>query len=234
MNIDNEIFLAKCEKLLENIWQKNYEEIFGNESTLNEAADILNIKYNKLAETLREYNYTSAINTLLREKTVTPIAAMPLKEEISTAMNNINSNSLDLIKEGYSTLSDIYSLMNDPLFENFRQFAKNPDWDEKYINLVRGRTNAYEKKHGDFRTKEERARKEDEIAQSLQHKRINKNAAKEKDTAIKLANSNYNARIRKGRSEAEASAKREEEIKNMNELIDKRKNNEKSKFVTDK
>lgn len=129
MNIDNEIFLAKCEKFLESVWNKNCKEIFSIEKNLNESVNILNIKYNKRAESLREYKYVEMINNLLFEKNITPKMALELKSLVEDAYVMINSNNIDTIKAGYSVLSDTYSILESGLLEELSA--------EDYLEIAR-------------------------------------------------------------------------------------------------
>lgn len=175
MNLNDIIAAAKYEKTMRSISENNVSEILKDitSETLTEA-EFLNVKYNKLAEDLREANYSARINDLMKDKRITPEEASKLHENIATAKKLTESTVVADLKEGYSCLSDIRSILDGDnnevakrisILENRRQAVseyqpntrfhhQNPAV-QKYIN---GQINAKEKASGKDLTPEERAK----------------------------------------------------------------------------
>lgn len=163
MNINDTIFLANYEKLLNNIWLENHNRIFGN-SNINEAAQILNIKYGKTAETLREYEYYEKLNNLVKDKDIEPNTALELREALEIALDNVLSDNIESLEEGYNILSNLYVMLeSNILTENRRQAmamvvpgAKLENQPRKVQEYVMGQKNAHENSDGDYPTVNDR------------------------------------------------------------------------------
>ena len=168
MNIDDTIFLASYEKLLNSVWLENHSRIFGtNNININEEAQILNIKYDKTAEVLREYKYYEKLNNLVKGKDIEPNTALELREALDIALNNVLSDNIESLEEGYNVLSNLYVMLeSNILTENRRQAMavvahgkKLEDQPKKVQEYIMGQKNAHEYSDGDYPDAE--ARKKD-------------------------------------------------------------------------
>lgn len=224
MNINETIFLANFEKCLNAVWQENYNKIFNN-SVLEESVQLLNVKYNKTAELLREFNYNNYLHTLLCEKELTSAQVVDFKNVLSEAFECISSSDLEKLEEGYMILSDMYTLCKSGLLESFKKTHKNINDDDQYRKAVEGKATAIalaKERRGESVGTEEYNDLKNQASIMIQDRISRRNAGILK----KMAKDNYKIRKSKGNPTAD------EKLKKDIEGINKYRNEEIAKHQT--
>lgn len=117
MNIDEEIRLAQEEK---EINKKVNALLEGINFTNNDAAALLELKYSKNIEVLRNYPYFEKLRECLSNKELNTDTVKELWTTVTESLKDLESTDCNVLKESYTQLATIYTKLE----EGFRFFQK--------------------------------------------------------------------------------------------------------------
>ena len=118
MTLDEEIFLAKKEKETNS---RISELLEGIDFTNSSEENILMIKYSGNAEFLREYPYFDRLRECLRYGAL-PENIKVLWEACTYDLENLECKDVNVLKEAYTELAEIYDLLENYEYHDIRLY----------------------------------------------------------------------------------------------------------------
>lgn len=119
MTIAQEILLGKMNKTINENVGYLLEDAFNllNEDT---EASILNLKYSKVPDALRRYNFTEKFKEAL-DNGISPKNIVEMNKFLENSKNMINEKDVENICEGYKRLARLYSLLESKAIYEFEK-----------------------------------------------------------------------------------------------------------------